>query len=190
MYICNTETERNAMPTVRFTAIERTTAKATQFNFGWVPNSQILSTDHEAGTVEVSEWFAKQEPYLPYVQPPKKYVDANLTTGCAITWEETVFGGSPRKPVVLGTRTVSGTIVKESYGAAKQQHTFTIEVSACTGYEPIEAGAKVMRKGRNLYGNLTAIELPADHAERAAEKAVRGEAARAARSRRRANNQF
>ena len=39
---------------------------------------------------------------------------------------------------------VSGTVVKSSYGGAKNQHTFTIETSL----------GKVLVKGRNLYPNI------------------------------------
>ena len=33
-----------------------------------------------------------------------------------------------RRGRVLGSRTVAGRVVKESYGAAKQQHTFTVRL--------------------------------------------------------------
>lgn len=34
---------------------------------------------------------------------------------------------------VLGKRTVAGRVVKESYGAAKQQHTFTVRLRQILG---------------------------------------------------------
>ncbi|KAK1279601.1 Zinc finger CCCH domain-containing protein 62 [Acorus gramineus] len=50
-----------------------------------------------------------------------------------------------------GTRTVVGRIVKESYGAAKQQHTFTIEVLWSKGEKPLPPMHPLLIKGRNLY---------------------------------------
>jgi hypothetical protein len=70
---------------------------------------------------------------------------------------------------------VSGKIVADSYGAGKQQHTFTLET---------ETG-KVMIKGRNLYANGTWRKPLADESARnlvADEKHARGGAARAARA--------
>ncbi|KAI4325372.1 hypothetical protein MLD38_030777 [Melastoma candidum] len=50
-----------------------------------------------------------------------------------------------------GKRVVVGRIVKESYGARKQQHTFTIEVLWSKGYKPFPPLHPVLIKGRNLY---------------------------------------
>ncbi|KAK6914657.1 E3 ligase, CCCH-type zinc finger [Dillenia turbinata] len=50
-----------------------------------------------------------------------------------------------------GKRTVAGRIVKESYGTAKQQHTFTIEVLWSKGEQPLPALHPLLIKGRNLY---------------------------------------
>ncbi|KAM6585423.1 hypothetical protein CsatB_012425 [Cannabis sativa] len=57
-----------------------------------------------------------------------------------------------------GTRMVAGRIVKESYGAAKQQHTFTffgqshqIEVLWSKGEKPLPPLHPLLIKGRNLY---------------------------------------
>ncbi|KAF5466338.1 hypothetical protein F2P56_016271 [Juglans regia] len=50
-----------------------------------------------------------------------------------------------------GTRIVVGRIVKESYGAAKQQHTFTIEVLWSKGEKPLPPLHPLLIKGRNLY---------------------------------------
>ena len=44
----------------------------------------------------------------------------------------------------MGTETIYGKIAKDSYGASKQQHTFTIEG---------EGGDTFRIKGRNLYKN-------------------------------------
>ena len=37
-------------------------------------------------------------------------------------FNETVFGGSHRRPVALGTRRIAATVIRDSYGAGKQQH--------------------------------------------------------------------
>ncbi|KAH9713773.1 hypothetical protein KPL71_020458 [Citrus sinensis] len=50
-----------------------------------------------------------------------------------------------------GKRIVAGRIVKESYGAAKQQHTFTIEVLWSKGEKPLPPLHPLLIKGRNLY---------------------------------------
>ncbi|GMY30929.1 zinc finger CCCH domain-containing protein 62-like [Fagus crenata] len=50
-----------------------------------------------------------------------------------------------------GKRIVAGHIVKESYGAAKQQHTFTIEVLWSKGEKPLPPLHPLLIKGRNLY---------------------------------------
>ncbi|PON93468.1 Zinc finger CCCH-type domain containing protein [Trema orientale] len=50
-----------------------------------------------------------------------------------------------------GTRIVAGRIVNESYGAAKQQHTFTIEVLWSKGEKPLPPLHPLLIKGRNLY---------------------------------------
>lgn len=44
----------------------------------------------------------------------------------------TRFSKVTRHGRVLGNRTIAGRVVKESYGAAKQQHTFTVSLN-CTG---------------------------------------------------------
>lgn len=80
--------------------------------------------------------------------------------GDVILFTERVFGGGMyknRKP--LGTRRIAGLILKDSYGAEKQQHTFTIRVIASDGYAPLETGVSIMRKGRNVYRNGTRRKL-------------------------------
>ncbi|KAH9556365.1 hypothetical protein CY35_07G022400 [Sphagnum magellanicum] len=51
----------------------------------------------------------------------------------------------------LGKRMVAGRVVSDSYGATKQQHTFTIEVLWSTGVQPLPAMYPLQIKGRNLY---------------------------------------
>ncbi|XP_020574297.1 zinc finger CCCH domain-containing protein 62-like [Phalaenopsis equestris] len=65
-----------------------------------------------------------------------------------------------------GTRTVAGRIVKESYGFAKQQHTFTIEVLWSKGVKPLQPLHQLLIKGRNLYRIKTMRQRWVDEGER------------------------
>ncbi|XP_021902940.1 zinc finger CCCH domain-containing protein 62-like isoform X2 [Carica papaya] len=83
-----------------------------------------------------------------------------------------------------GTRTVAGRIVKESYGAAKQQHTFTIEVLWSKGEKPLAPLHPLLIKGRNLYRLKTLRQRWEDEGERQKilmEKHLRGSLARSDR---------
>ncbi|KZV15748.1 zinc finger CCCH domain-containing protein 62 [Dorcoceras hygrometricum] len=80
-----------------------------------------------------------------------------------------------------GTRVVVGRIIKESYGAAKQQHTFTIEVLWSKGEKPLPPLHPLLIKGRNLYRLKTLRQKWEDEGERQKilmEKHTRGGAAR------------
>ncbi|KAG0599182.1 hypothetical protein M758_12G134000 [Ceratodon purpureus] len=84
----------------------------------------------------------------------------------------------------LGQRWVAGKVVNESYGAAKQQHTFTIEVLWSTGTKPFSVMHPVRIKGRNLYRIQTLRQLWPDETKRQMvldEKHARGAEARAHR---------
>ncbi|XP_038709707.1 zinc finger CCCH domain-containing protein 62-like isoform X2 [Tripterygium wilfordii] len=85
----------------------------------------------------------------------------------------------------IGTRIVAGRIVKESYGAAKQQHTFTIEVLWSKGEKPLPPLHPLLIKGRNLYRLKTLRQKWKDESERQkaiAEKHLRGSVARSDRN--------
>lgn len=108
-------------------------------------------------------------------------------TGDVILFTEAVFGGSFRNPNFLGERRVAARIVKDSYGSAKQQHTFTIEVIESDGYDALTAGTTTKRKGRNIYRNGTTRQRWANEADRKSaldDKHRRGDAARGAREKR------
>ncbi len=108
--------------------------------------------------------------------------------GDVILFTEGVFGGSVRKPRYLGDRRIVATIHKDSYGADRQQHTFTLIVRASDGIDAIAAGSVIRRKGRNVYRHGTRRKAWTDEAERASildEKHARGDVARAARDTRR-----
>ncbi|GAB4847009.1 hypothetical protein Ancab_026021 [Ancistrocladus abbreviatus] len=92
---------------------------------------------------------------------------------------------------LLGRRTIAGHVVKESYGAVKQQHTFTVEVLWSKGIKKLPPLFPLLVKGRNLYRLKTFRQLWGNEAERSkvlAEKHKRGTVARqkkAMRNRRR-----
>lgn len=65
-----------------------------------------------------------------------------------------------------GKRIVAGRIVKESYGAAKQQHTFTLEVLWSKGEKPLPPLHPLLIKGRNLYRLKTLRQRWEDEGER------------------------
>ena len=119
----------------------------------------------------------------------------DAVAGDIVTWTEAVWptyqpqGRFARKsPKPLGEREVTAQITADSYGAAKQQHTFTLLVLKSTGYQALEPGAKITRKGRNIYRNGTIRQAWKNEAERESaciEKHRRGDEAREARRRRR-----
>ncbi|KAJ0076344.1 hypothetical protein Patl1_33768 [Pistacia atlantica] len=83
-----------------------------------------------------------------------------------------------------GKRIVVGRIVKESYGAAKQQHTFTVEVLWSKGEKPLSPLHPLLIKGRNLYRLKTLRQRWDDEGERhrvLMEKHSRGSLARSDR---------
>jgi len=108
----------------------------------------------------------------------------DVVAGDTIRFSEGVFGGSFRNPKYQGDRVIIAKVVKDSYGKDKQQHTFTLEVVECEGVEPLQAGSRTARKGRNVYRNGTKRLLWNDESKRrlvADEKHTRGDKARAER---------
>ncbi|KAL2336398.1 hypothetical protein Fmac_010844 [Flemingia macrophylla] len=124
--------------------------------------------------------------------PPSSFVlncKGDACTGDVVLFEQNVYemfniasrsaSGPP-----CGKRIVAGRIVKESYGAAKQQHTFTIEVLWSKGEKPLPPLHPVLIKGRNLYRLKTMRQKWEDEAQRQKilmEKHSRGSFARADR---------
>lgn len=102
----------------------------------------------------------------------------DVVVGDEVRFERATFSGSFRKPRFDGFEQITGTVVADSYGDAKQQHTFTLILAG---------GARALIKGRNLYANGVYRKVWAEEARRhdaAAEKHLRGDAARAARANR------
>ncbi|KAJ9177225.1 hypothetical protein P3X46_012463 [Hevea brasiliensis] len=90
-----------------------------------------------------------------------------------------------RQGNLLGKRTVAGRVVKESYGSAKQQHTFTVEVLWSKGIKKLPPLFPLLVKGRNLYRLKTFRQRWNNEVEREivlAEKHKRGRAARLVRA--------
>lgn len=109
----------------------------------------------------------------------------DVVTGDTIRFTEAVFSGSHHKPTYVGDREVVADVTKDSYGRDKQQHTFTLLVRESTGVQPLSAGTRTTRKGRNIYRNGTQRLLWHDEDDRkevARGKHHRGDIARAARA--------
>lgn len=93
-----------------------------------------------------------------------------------------------RKARKLGERQVAALVIRDNYGASKQQHTFTLRVLASNGYMPLEPGTQILRKGRNIYRNRVMRKPWPDESARLhalREKHMRGTVARQDRQARR-----
>lgn len=119
---------------------------------------------------------------MPYNDPTYRGDDEyriNTTGDCVVgddvRFERAKFSGSFKSPKFAGFEVITGTIVADSYGKAKQQHTFTLLLAD---------GSKMLIKGRNLYANGTWRKPWLDESQReqaADEKHARGASARKAR---------
>lgn len=82
----------------------------------------------------------------------------DVCQGDVIRFEEAVWSQSysryGKKSPPAGQRIVEALIVDDSYGD-DGQHTFSLWVLNSSGYEALEYGAAVRRKGRNVYRNRT-----------------------------------
>ncbi|KAH8508473.1 hypothetical protein H0E87_010550 [Populus deltoides] len=76
------------------------------------------------------------------------------------------FNKVTRHGKILGRRTVAGRVVKESYGSAKQQHTFTVEVLWSKGVKKLPPFSPLLVKGRNIYKLRTFRQCWINEAER------------------------
>lgn len=103
----------------------------------------------------------------------------DCVVGDEVMFERAVFTGSFRSPKFSHNETITGTIISDSYGDLKQQHTFTIQTGD---------GSKIRIKGRNLYRNGVMRKPWTDESEREEaqqEKHRRGNTARQYRELRR-----
>lgn len=112
--------------------------------------------------------------------------DAEHTINCTgdacvgdeVAFERATFTGSFRNAKFAGFELVTGTIVRDSYGRDKQQHTFTLRLAD---------GSTALIKGRNLYANGVWRKAWLDESQRSValkDKHARGDVARAARQQR------
>lgn len=79
-------------------------------------------------------------------------LETAIRSGDRVVWDAPQFQGgsffrgrSTGKPKFVGTERLSGIVVRHSYGATTNQHTFSIR---------LEDGRLKLVKGRNLYPNL------------------------------------
>jgi len=102
----------------------------------------------------------------------------DAVAGDRVQFTRAVFEGSYRRPVFVENEVIRAEILRDSYGAGRQQHTFTMLS---------EDGITFRIKGRNLYRNGTRRMRWADESKRRAaadEKHNRGDDARHERDRR------
>lgn len=115
----------------------------------------------------------------------------NVCKGDKVRFERAVFDGSYRRPLFSHFEKITGEVVTDSYGRDKQQHTFTIKLTRATAKR---LGQPTLRiKGRNLYRNGCWRKPWDDESLRLdvlAEKYTRGNAARQARDRRKADQEL
>ena len=108
----------------------------------------------------------------------------NCCVGDEVCFERATFSGSYKRPKLDGFERIQAKIVADSYGAEKQQHTFTLELAN---------GSKTRIKGRNLYANGVWRKPWKNEEDRLAvleEKYKRGDIARAAREYRKEQDGF
>lgn len=133
----------------------------------------------------------------PCAEPPYRFAGKSFVRGDTLVWTEPVWSEaySPRgrrKPP-SGERKIKAVVVNESYGQAKQQHTFTLTVLEASGDDAPAKGEMIRRKGRNLYGNQAERYVWRDEEAREAvaeEKHERGIRARRDRDFRREGNEM
>lgn len=98
-------------------------------------------------------------------------VTGDVCNGDTIMFARATFCGSRRRPRYDGDEIITGTVVNDSYGSRKQQHTFTLRV---------RGQGKLLIKGRNLYsiGVFAKPRTDEDRKEDLDEKHRRGSEAR------------
>jgi hypothetical protein len=107
----------------------------------------------------------------------------SIISGDILTWSEPVWRRGTKRPV--GERTITAEVVRESYGYATGQHTFSLLVKNAEGCDAPAPGTMLRRMGRNLYPYVTAQTSALPDAERDAlrdEKHERGALVRAGRA--------
>lgn len=103
----------------------------------------------------------------------------DVVAGDQIMFDRALFSGGFRNARFIGYERVTAIVIRESYGALKQQHTFTLAR---------DNGTSLRIKGRTLYANKVHRKQMQNEDERAivaAEKHQRGDQARRTRQQRR-----
>lgn len=102
----------------------------------------------------------------------------DVVAGDQIAFDRALFAGGFRNARFVGHERIVATVIRESYGALRQQHTFTLKR---------EDGRLLRIKGRNLYANQVLRKRWLKEDERhlvATEKHQRGDRARRDRQQR------
>ena len=110
----------------------------------------------------------------------------DVVVGDRIQFTESVWQ-KRRHPRKIGERTIRAVVIRDSYGALKQTHTFSLKIISCNGVMPYAQGKVITRRGYQIYrrGTLrSAWSNEPAREEALAEKHKRGEKARQARRRR------
>ncbi|EEC82458.1 hypothetical protein OsI_26895 [Oryza sativa Indica Group] len=110
----------------------------------------------------------------------------DVCRGDTVLFKQKVYEKSgKRHSKCIGKRIVAGSVIKESYGKEKQQHTFTIQVFWSKGVGKLPPLYLLLVKGRNLYRMMTFRQPWLNEADRLKaldEKHSRGDAARRVRA--------
>ena len=117
------------------------------------------------------------------------YSNQNLVQGTIFEAQLPVFTGSYKNAKFSHNVSVKMQVIKESYGAERGQHTFTLLCLESSHPEDFAVGKTYRKKGRNLYPNICAnVQQPDNYLQVAAEKDDRSRYSAAAKRRRLAEN--
>lgn len=108
----------------------------------------------------------------------------DVVVGDEISFDRATFAGNFRSAKFAGFERITGKVVRDSYGRAKQQHTFSIEIKKTDALSGQEYNHTIKIKGRNVYSNGCWRKPWADERQRKIaldEKHARGDSARRAR---------
>lgn len=124
--------------------------------------TSIRGWDSESQKKEILRKYARS---LGYTQD----ITGDACQGDTIIFARATFTGNHRKPRYNGDEIITGTIIKDSYGARSGQHTFTIKARGL---------GNILIKGRNLY-RIAVFAKPRQESDRTSsldEKHQRGDA--------------
>lgn len=128
----------------------------------------------EAARAAALEMRMRRKAGQPYKRDFSISATGDAVVGDHVKFERATFTGSFRNAKFAGNEIVQGKIIKDSYGADKQQHTFTLRTRS----------GVIRIKGRNLYANGVQRKQWANESLRKMavdEKHSRGDAARTMR---------